>query len=128
MGLCLTKLEILKNNFPCTRKFRNDRSNWQSQTNAARSRILFVATSWMILEEFQNHEKLRIMASKLIIKNYLKYAVFLHLMGCFLVVILMHRKNEFSERYPIIIVTHSMKQAARVSQRTASFRLGEIIE
>ncbi|MEP1144411.1 MAG: phosphate ABC transporter ATP-binding protein PstB [Henriciella sp.] len=31
-------------------------------------------------------------------------------------------------RYCIIIVTHSMQQAARVSQRTAFFNLGELIE
>ena len=32
------------------------------------------------------------------------------------------------ERYTIIIVTHSMQQAARVSQRTAFFLLGELVE
>ena len=31
-------------------------------------------------------------------------------------------------RYCIIIVTHSMQQAARVSQRTAFFNLGELVE
>ncbi|MDA0261287.1 MAG: phosphate ABC transporter ATP-binding protein PstB [Proteobacteria bacterium] len=31
-------------------------------------------------------------------------------------------------RYTIIIVTHSMQQAARVSQRTAFFHLGELVE
>ncbi len=32
------------------------------------------------------------------------------------------------QRYTIIIVTHSMQQAARVSQRTAYFHLGSLIE
>jgi phosphate transport system ATP-binding protein len=32
------------------------------------------------------------------------------------------------ERYTILIVTHSMQQAARVSQRTAFFHLGKLIE
>jgi phosphate transport system ATP-binding protein len=32
------------------------------------------------------------------------------------------------ENYTIIIVTHSMQQAARVSQRTAFFHLGEVVE
>jgi phosphate transport system ATP-binding protein len=32
------------------------------------------------------------------------------------------------ESYAIVIVTHSMQQAARVSQRTAYFHLGELIE
>ena len=36
--------------------------------------------------------------------------------------------NELREEYTIIIVTHSMQQAARVSQRTAMFHLGEIVE
>ena len=31
-------------------------------------------------------------------------------------------------RYAIVIVTHNMQQAARVSQRTAFFHLGELIE
>ena len=35
---------------------------------------------------------------------------------------------ELKENYTIIIVTHSMQQAARVSQRTAYFHLGKIIE
>ena len=30
--------------------------------------------------------------------------------------------------YTIVIVTHSMQQAARVSQRTGFFHLGELIE
>lgn len=36
--------------------------------------------------------------------------------------------NELQERYTIIIVTHSMQQAARVSQNTAYFHLGHLIE
>jgi len=36
--------------------------------------------------------------------------------------------NELSGRYAIVIVTHSMQQAARVSQRTAFFHLGRIVE
>ena len=32
------------------------------------------------------------------------------------------------ENYTIVIVTHSMQQAARVSQRTAFFHLGDLIE
>ncbi len=36
--------------------------------------------------------------------------------------------DELSQRYSICIVTHSMQQAARVSQRTAYFHLGKLIE
>jgi phosphate transport system ATP-binding protein len=36
--------------------------------------------------------------------------------------------DELRENYTIIIVTHSMQQAARVSQRTAYFHLGDLIE
>lgn len=36
--------------------------------------------------------------------------------------------DELRENYTIIIVTHSMQQAARVSQRTAFFHLGELVE
>lgn len=36
--------------------------------------------------------------------------------------------DELRKRYCIIIVTHSMQQAARVSQRTAFFHLGNLIE
>ena len=36
--------------------------------------------------------------------------------------------DELRESYTIVIVTHSMQQAARVSQRTAFFHLGKIIE
>ena len=36
--------------------------------------------------------------------------------------------NELRERYTIVIVTHSMQQASRVSQRTAYFHIGDLIE
>ncbi|MDD2533870.1 MAG: phosphate ABC transporter ATP-binding protein PstB [Eubacteriales bacterium] len=36
--------------------------------------------------------------------------------------------TELKEKYTIIIVTHNMQQAARISDRTAFFMLGEIIE
>lgn len=36
--------------------------------------------------------------------------------------------NELSADYSIVIVTHSMQQAARISQRTAYFHLGKLIE
>ncbi|MGD8908233.1 MAG: phosphate ABC transporter ATP-binding protein PstB [Chromatiales bacterium] len=36
--------------------------------------------------------------------------------------------DELRENYTIAIVTHSMQQAARVSQRTAYFHLGKLIE
>ena len=36
--------------------------------------------------------------------------------------------DELRENYTIAIVTHSMQQAARVSQRTAYFHLGRLIE
>ena len=36
--------------------------------------------------------------------------------------------DELRKQYTIVIVTHSMQQAARVSQRTAFFHLGKIIE
>ncbi len=36
--------------------------------------------------------------------------------------------DELRKRYCIVIVTHSMQQAARVSQRTAFFHLGELVE
>ncbi|MBN8290470.1 phosphate ABC transporter ATP-binding protein [Rhodobacter sp. NTK016B] len=36
--------------------------------------------------------------------------------------------HELREQYTIIIVTHSMQQAARVSQKTAFFHLGKLIE
>ena len=36
--------------------------------------------------------------------------------------------SELAKEYTIIIVTHSMQQAARVSQKTAYFHLGNLIE
>ena len=36
--------------------------------------------------------------------------------------------DELSENFTIVIVTHSMQQAARVSSRTAYFHLGDLIE
>ena len=36
--------------------------------------------------------------------------------------------DELRESYAIVIVTHSMQQAARVSQRTAYFHLGSLVE
>lgn len=36
--------------------------------------------------------------------------------------------DELKEKYTIAIVTHSMQQAARVSQQTAYFHLGQLIE
>ena len=33
-----------------------------------------------------------------------------------------------SQNYTIVIVTHSMQQAARISQKTAFFHLGDLIE
>jgi phosphate transport system ATP-binding protein len=36
--------------------------------------------------------------------------------------------DELREQYAIVIVTHNMQQAARVSQRTAFFHLGRLIE
>jgi len=36
--------------------------------------------------------------------------------------------HQLAERYTIIIVTHNMQQAARVSQRTAFFLSGELVE
>ena len=36
--------------------------------------------------------------------------------------------DELREQYCIVIVTHSMQQASRVSQRTAYFHLGDLIE
>ncbi len=36
--------------------------------------------------------------------------------------------DELRQRFCIVIVTHSMQQAARVSQQTAFFHLGELIE
>jgi phosphate transport system ATP-binding protein len=36
--------------------------------------------------------------------------------------------DELRQNYTIAIVTHSMQQAARVSQRTAYFHLGVLVE
>ncbi|RYE86361.1 MAG: ATP-binding cassette domain-containing protein, partial [Hyphomicrobiales bacterium] len=36
--------------------------------------------------------------------------------------------DELREKFTIVIVTHSMQQAARVSQKTAFFHLGKLIE
>jgi phosphate transport system ATP-binding protein len=36
--------------------------------------------------------------------------------------------DELRSQYSVVIVTHSMQQAARVSQRTAMFHLGELVE
>ena len=36
--------------------------------------------------------------------------------------------DELKQNYTIVIVTHSMQQAARVSQRTAMFHLGNLVE
>lgn len=36
--------------------------------------------------------------------------------------------NELKKEYTIVIVTHSMQQAARISDRTAFFLMGELIE
>ena len=36
--------------------------------------------------------------------------------------------SELKDRYTVVIVTHNMQQAARISDRTAFFLLGEMIE
>ena len=36
--------------------------------------------------------------------------------------------HELRGKYAIVIVTHNMQQAARVSQRTALFHLGTLVE
>ncbi|MEY3004352.1 MAG: hypothetical protein RLZZ491_1528 [Pseudomonadota bacterium] len=36
--------------------------------------------------------------------------------------------DELREKYSVVIVTHSMQQAARVSQKTAFFHLGSLVE
>jgi phosphate transport system ATP-binding protein len=36
--------------------------------------------------------------------------------------------DELRENFTIVIVTHSMQQAARVSQKTAFFHLGDLVE
>ena len=35
---------------------------------------------------------------------------------------------ELKDRYTIVIVTHNMQQAARISDKTAFFLLGELVE
>ena len=35
---------------------------------------------------------------------------------------------DLKKKYPIVIVTHNMQQAVRISDRTAFFLLGEVIE
>ena len=36
--------------------------------------------------------------------------------------------DELKQNFSVVIVTHSMQQAARVSQKTAFFHLGELVE
>ena len=36
--------------------------------------------------------------------------------------------HELKREYTIVVVTHSMQQAARVSDRTAYFHLGKLVE
>ena len=36
--------------------------------------------------------------------------------------------DELREKFCVVIVTHSMQQAARVSQKTAFFHLGSLVE
>jgi phosphate transport system ATP-binding protein len=36
--------------------------------------------------------------------------------------------DELRENFSVVIVTHSMQQAARVSQKTAFFHLGDLVE
>ena len=36
--------------------------------------------------------------------------------------------TQLKSRYTIVIVTHNMQQAVRISDQTAFFRLGELIE
>jgi phosphate transport system ATP-binding protein len=36
--------------------------------------------------------------------------------------------DELKQNYSVVIVTHSMQQAARVSQKTAFFHLGYLVE
>ena len=36
--------------------------------------------------------------------------------------------QELKEKYTIVIVTHNMQQAARISDKTAFFLLGDLIE
>ena len=39
-----------------------------------------------------------------------------------------HKAEELKKKYTIIIVTHNMQQAVRISDRTAFFLLGELVE
>ena len=36
--------------------------------------------------------------------------------------------SSLKERYTVVIVTHNMQQASRISDRTAFFLLGEMVE
>ena len=36
--------------------------------------------------------------------------------------------SELKKNYTVVIVTHNMQQAARISDRTAFFLLGELVE
>ena len=36
--------------------------------------------------------------------------------------------TELKEKYTIVMVTHNMQQAARISDKTAFFLLGELVE
>jgi phosphate transport system ATP-binding protein len=36
--------------------------------------------------------------------------------------------DELRQKFSVVIVTHSMQQAARVSQKTAFFHLGDLVE
>ena len=36
--------------------------------------------------------------------------------------------HNLKDRFTIVIVTHNMQQAARVSQRTAYFHMGDLVE
>ena len=36
--------------------------------------------------------------------------------------------SQLKEKYTVVIVTHNMQQAARISDRTAFFLLGEMVE
>ena len=38
------------------------------------------------------------------------------------------RMSELKKNYTVVIVTHNMQQAARISDRTAFFLLGELVE
>ncbi len=36
--------------------------------------------------------------------------------------------DELRERYTVVIITHNMQQAARISQRAAFFHMGRLVE